>query len=173
MSLTGLTLGLEFVAYAGIAVLMIVIVTSSRVSTRIVLGLSFKNFFPRKRLTRGRFRFKSSGHRRDAPITGMVSVFPFYDGQPPFVPTVAVCLAKAYIKPEDGIVIPYGIYPGDTMIGFFAITHDMIHPTVSELTGFRLTRAFRGWDTGGLLWPKLSPCCEDCIQGATIKILYG
>ena len=35
----------------------------------------------------------------------MVSVFPFYDGQPPFVPTVAVCLAKAYIKPEDGIVI--------------------------------------------------------------------
>ena len=105
MSLTGLTLGLEFVAYAGIAVLMIVIVTSSRVSTRIVLGLSFKNFFPRKRLTRGRFRFKSSGHRRDAPITGMVSVFPFYDGQPPFVPTVAVCLAKAYIKPGDGFVI--------------------------------------------------------------------
>src|SRR5213080_1122757 len=114
MSLTGLTLGLEFVAYAGIAVLMIVIVTSSRVSTRIVLGLSFKNFFLRKRLTRGRFRFKSSGHRRDAPITGMVSVFPFYNGQPPSVPT----------KPEDGIVIPYGIYPGETMVGFFVITHD-------------------------------------------------
>src|SRR2546430_16852637 len=45
--------------------------------------------------------------------------------------------------------------------------------TVSELTGFRLTRGFRGWDMGDLLWPKLSPCCEDCIQGATIKILYG
>ena len=62
----------------------------------------------------------------------MVSVFPFYNGQPPFVPTVAVCLPKAYIKPEDGIVIPYGIYPGDTMVGFFAITHDAIHPAVSE-----------------------------------------
>jgi len=45
-----------------------------------------------------------------------------------FVPIVAVCLAKAYIKPGDGIVIPYGIYPGDTMVGFFAITHDAIHP---------------------------------------------
>jgi len=70
MSLTGFTLDLEFVAYAGIAVLMIVIVTSSRVSTRIVLGLSFKNFFPRKSLARGRFRFKSFGHGRDALRTG-------------------------------------------------------------------------------------------------------
>jgi len=35
-----------------------------------------------------------------------------------FVPIVAVCLAKVYIKPGDGIVIPYGIYPGDTMVGF-------------------------------------------------------
>src|SRR5205823_14790723 len=127
MSLTGLTLGLEFVAYAGIAVLMIVIVTSSRVSTRIVLGLSFKNFFPRKRLTRGRFRFKSSGQRRDAPITGMVSVFPFYDGQPPFVPSVAVCPAKAYIKPEDEIVLPYGASPRGTMMWLFALTPATTH----------------------------------------------
>src|SRR5213594_4622801 len=45
--------------------------------------------------------------------------------------------------------------------------------TVSELTGFRLTGGFRGWDTGGLLWPKLSPCCEDCIQGAQSRFFMG
>ena len=42
-----------------------------------------------------------------------------YPDQHPLVPSVAVCLAKAYIKPENGLVIPFGVYSGEVMVGFF------------------------------------------------------
>ncbi|WP_002147567.1 GNAT family N-acetyltransferase [Bacillus cereus] len=51
------------------------------------------------------------------------------EDQRKFVPTVAVSLAKVYIKPDGDNVeyIPFAIYDGDTMVGF--IMHAVVRET--------------------------------------------
>ncbi|QWU45355.1 MULTISPECIES: GNAT family N-acetyltransferase [Bacillus] len=51
------------------------------------------------------------------------------EDQRKFVPTVAVSLAKVYIKPDGENVeyIPFAIYDGDTMVGF--IMHAVVRET--------------------------------------------
>ncbi|MBY0597581.1 GNAT family N-acetyltransferase [Bacillus bingmayongensis] len=40
-------------------------------------------------------------------------------------PPVAIALAKAYIKPDDRIIEPYGIYNEHTMVGFFNLHYTL------------------------------------------------
>ena len=51
-----------------------------------------------------------------------------------------MCLAKAYIRPENGLVVPYGIYSEETMVGFFTITHDANRLDRFWINGFQVDR---------------------------------
>ena len=41
-----------------------------------------------------------------------------------YSPIAALALAKAYIRPGGMIWMPYAIYAGDTMVGFFTLAHE-------------------------------------------------
>jgi len=90
-----------------------------------------------------------------------------YPDQHAFVPSVAVCLAKAYIKPENGLVVPFGIYSGETMVGFFTITHDANRKDRFWINGFQIDKNYqrRGYGRAALaeiiiLLQKLYPACR-------------
>ena len=90
-----------------------------------------------------------------------------YPDQYAFVPSVAVCLAKAYIKPENGLVIPFGVYSGEVMVGFFTITHDANRVDRFWINGFQIDKNYqrKGYGKAALagiiiLLQKLYPACR-------------
>ncbi|WP_088072868.1 GNAT family N-acetyltransferase [Gottfriedia luciferensis] len=63
-----------------------------------------------------------------------------------YVPSVAVSIAKVYIKPDGDNVeyIPFAIYDGDTMVGF--IMHAFEENTTNSfwINGFLIDKKFQG-----------------------------
>lgn len=68
--------------------------------------------------------------------------------QEPFVPSVAVSIAKAYIKPGGLNHDPYGIYMGDTIVGFYSFMYNPYNPKVSYVSGFLIDGAYQGKGIG-------------------------
>ncbi|KMQ00461.1 GCN5 family acetyltransferase [Bacillus cereus] len=68
------------------------------------------------------------------------------ENQRKFVPTVAVSLAKVYIKPDGDNVeyIPFAIYNGDQMVGF--VMHAVVKETTDMywINGFIIDRKQQG-----------------------------
>ncbi|MBJ3792497.1 GNAT family N-acetyltransferase [Bacillus sp. OA1] len=68
------------------------------------------------------------------------------ENQRKFVPTVAVSLAKVYIKPDGDNVeyIPFAIYNGDLMVGF--VMHAVVKETTDMywINGFIIDRKQQG-----------------------------
>ena len=75
--------------------------------------------------------------------------------QLPFVadsqPIVAVALAKAFIRPDGHPWHPYGLYTGETIVGFVAVAHDGAGATC-WLRHFFIDAAWqgRGYGAAGL-----------------------
>ncbi len=58
-----------------------------------------------------------------------------------FVPSVAVSLAKAYIKPDGENYDPFAIYAHGTIVGFYSFCYRPHDMTVCYLGGFLIDRA--------------------------------
>ncbi len=84
-----------------------------------------------------------------------------------FVPSVAISLAKAYIKPEGETVTPYAIYAEGKMVGFFTYTYTPESADNYWIGGFLIDRALQGQGYGKTAMrdimeqiPKLFPKCR-------------
>lgn len=68
------------------------------------------------------------------------------DEQKGFVPTVAVSLAKVYIKPDGENVeyIPFAIYDQHQMVGFIMHAYEEKTPDSYWINGFLIDRKFQG-----------------------------
>lgn len=72
--------------------------------------------------------------------------------QEPHVPSVAVALAKCYIRPEGGPVYPYAIMAGGEMLGFFTLTCEQGPVDNYWLNAFQIDRRYQrqGYGTAAL-----------------------
>lgn len=63
-----------------------------------------------------------------------------------FVPTVAVSLAKVYIKPDgDGVeYLPFAIYHGETMVGFIMHAYEEQTTNMYWINGFLIDSKHQG-----------------------------
>ncbi len=84
-----------------------------------------------------------------------------------FVPSVAISLAKAYIKPEGEHYDPFAIYAHETMVGFYSFNYRPHEMTVCYLGGFLIDRAHQRCGYGQaalttfLSWVKARhPVCQ-------------
>jgi diamine N-acetyltransferase len=59
-------------------------------------------------------------------------------------PIVAIALAKAYVGAGGAIWAPYGIYAGETMIGFVALAHEVEAPGERWIFHFFVDQRFQG-----------------------------
>lgn len=68
------------------------------------------------------------------------------DTQSGFVPSVAVSLAKVYIKPDGDNVeyIPFSIYDGDIMVGFIMFAYEDNTTNMYWINGFIIDERYQG-----------------------------
>lgn len=75
-----------------------------------------------------------------------------YPHQRTFVPTVALSLAKAYIRPNGFCYDPFGIYrsrlTGKQLIGFYSFIHLPDDSSFCYLGGFFIDKRFQGYGYG-------------------------
>jgi diamine N-acetyltransferase len=66
--------------------------------------------------------------------------------QSKFAPTVAVSLAKVYIKPDGDNVeyIPFAIYDNETMVGFIMHAYEEDTTTMYWINGFIINEGYQG-----------------------------
>lgn len=65
-------------------------------------------------------------------------------------PPVAIALAKAYIRPDNRIIEPYGIYHQHTMVGFFNLHYTLNSEEDFWLFHFFIDKRFQGQGLGSL-----------------------
>lgn len=85
-----------------------------------------------------------------------------------FTPTVAISLAKAYIRPDGANYDPYAVYAGKTMVGFYSFTYYPGNMRWCALAGFLIDKAYQGKGFGRaalldfVTWvPRQHPECTD------------
>lgn len=61
-----------------------------------------------------------------------------------FTPTVAISLAKAYIKPDGAVYDPVAIYAGHKMVGFYSFIYLPGNLRYAYLGGFLIDKAEQG-----------------------------
>ncbi len=84
-----------------------------------------------------------------------------------FVPSAAISLAKAYVKPCDETITPFGIYSDGRMAGFFVYIYDPESTDNYWISGFLIDRRYQGQGIGKAAMkeilaqvPKLFPKCQ-------------
>ncbi len=90
-----------------------------------------------------------------------------HPNQEKYVPSVAVSLASAYVKPWDEALDPYLIYANEILVGLFYISYTPNSVDNYWIGGFFIDQAHqrKGYGSGALLQilttiPELHPNCE-------------
>ena len=68
--------------------------------------------------------------------------------QQSFVPSIAISLAKAYIKPEDLTYDPIAVYAEGAMVGFYSFMHKAAHSSYCSLEGMLIDKKYQGHGYG-------------------------
>src|SRR5689334_6821164 len=61
-----------------------------------------------------------------------------------YTPIAAIALAKAFIRPQDMVWIPYAIYSDEQMVGFLELAHKPESPNSCWVYHFFIDRSFQG-----------------------------